>query len=75
VKGQANRLSVLVLLSWACGQVLVGGVTDTTAQICIWSTEARLSLAGMRETLLKAAEPPICYTRGGFGRVRSTLMR
>ena len=44
----------------------MGGVTDTTAQICIWSTEARLSLAGMRETLLKAAEPPICYAAGGL---------
>jgi hypothetical protein len=62
VKHHAPRLSLALLAAGVWGQVLVGGVTETTARICIWATEARLSLGKTQDTLLQASEPPICYT-------------
>ena len=44
------------------GQVLVGGVKATSACLCIWATEAKITLGNIRDSILRADEPPICFT-------------
>ncbi len=43
-------------------QVLVGGVTENTARLCIWATEAEVSVAHWVQRRFTSAEPPLCLT-------------
>ncbi|MCS7189587.1 MAG: alkaline phosphatase D family protein, partial [Bacteroidia bacterium] len=53
-------LPLLFSAIWA--QVIVGGVTETTASLCIWDTLATLTIAHWKDRLVKASEPPISLT-------------
>ncbi len=55
-------LWVLSVTGKCWGQVLVGGVNETSARLCIWATEAKITLGHVRDSTLRSAEPPICYT-------------
>ncbi|MCX8113040.1 MAG: alkaline phosphatase D family protein [Bacteroidia bacterium] len=49
-----------LLFNWVWGQVIVGGVTEHTARLCIWDTQAEVSVATLQKQGFTAAEPPIC---------------
>ncbi|MCS7152628.1 MAG: alkaline phosphatase D family protein [Bacteroidia bacterium] len=49
----------LLLISWVWGQVIVGGVTERSAELYIWDTQAEVSVATLQKKPFSAAEPPI----------------
>ncbi len=55
------RFTPLVFtLSLLRAQVLVGGVTDTSATLCIWDPKPRVTIAGLLDTTLSADSTPVC---------------
>lgn len=57
-----HRGSLLLGVGCAVAQVIVGGVTETSAHFCIWDTQVELSIAHWIGRRYSAAEPPICVT-------------
>lgn len=53
---------VLIVAGAVWGQVIVGGVKENSARLCIWATEAKITLGNVRDSTLRSDEPPICYT-------------
>ncbi|RMF51726.1 MAG: hypothetical protein D6750_03230 [Bacteroidetes bacterium] len=54
---QAPRLALLWSVSWA--QVIVGGVTESSALFAIWDTAASLQVAHWNGRWVRSAQPPI----------------
>lgn len=55
-------ISLAFLISSLAAQVIVGGVTESSARLCIWDTQAEVQVAHWMGRTLRASEPPICVT-------------
>ncbi len=55
-------LHTIFTLGAVWGQVFIGGVKETSACLCIWATEARVTISTLQDSILRASEPPICHT-------------
>jgi len=50
------------LLGWVWGQVIVGGVTERSARLCIWDTQAEVSIGTIQKQTFTTSAPPLCVT-------------